>query len=483
MITRVAWLSGHGTYTVEDSNEPYNPEVGQVTFAAKDPKDLSVDDPDEKAASVIEPTAEMHKHTLLQRYLDIAAFANLATVQKVLAEDSSEPQWQAKGDPTEIAIQVFASRFGRKGLENDSSGWNQVAEFPFDSAIKKMSVLCYNDSTQETTIFTKGAVERLIDSCSSIALASERHSAVTAEIKSDILANAETLAKQGLRVLALASRSSIRPVSQEEARKGLLKREEFEHDLVFRGLIGIYDPPRPESRPSVFKCHQAGVGVHMLTGDHPETARAIAMEVGILPSRMELLRADIASSLVMTAHDFDHLSDHQLDQLPHLPLVVARCAPSTKVRMIDALHRRGRYVAMTGDGVNDSPSLKRADVGIAMGLGGSDVAKSASDIVLTDDNFASILNAIEEGRRIFDNVQKFMGHVLAANVGFVVTLLIGLVYKDAGGVSVFQVTPVEILFMLLVAGAFTETGLGFESASPDILNRPPQSVSEAALQI
>ncbi|KAK4188642.1 putative type IID cation-transporting ATPase [Podospora australis] len=456
MVTRMAWIPNLGTYSV-DTSEPYNPEAGSVAFSPSEPRTMGRSAID---GTQVVPTDE--KHAPLQSYLDIANLANLAVVKRL--EDNT---WQANGDPTEIAMQVFATRFGRPGHGANGADWTQLAEFPFDSSIKKMSVLCQDNATGQVQIFTKGAVERVLSSCV----------AITPDVERDILANMEALARRGLRVLALASKSSgIRPVSEEESKKGLLKREEFERDLEFRGLIGIYDPPRPESRPSVFKCHQAGIGVHMLTGDHPETARAIAIEVGILPARMELVRADIAQGLVMAAHDFDKLSEDELDRLPELPLVVARCAPSTKVRMIDALHRRGKYVAMTGDGVNDSPSLKRADVGIAMGLNGSDVAKGAADIVLSDDNFASILNAVEEGRRIFDNVQKFMLHVLSANVGFVTTLLVGLAYKDAEGVSIFQITPVEILFMLLVAGAFTETGLGYESASKHILNRPPQSI-------
>ncbi|KAM0335108.1 hypothetical protein ACHAQA_000143 [Verticillium albo-atrum] len=475
MVVRMAWLPNLGTYSVGMTNEPYNPETGDMSFTNAQPKDIPVED---RQSSKIVPAEEASTHSSLQHYLDIATLANLATVQKIDNEANPGSQvWKASGDPTEIAIQVLATRFGRiSPLLTGSSEWKQLAEFPFDSAIKKMSVLFQNQASGEVHAFTKGAVERVIDSCTSLSGSNNDTTTMTDAIKADILANMEALARRGLRVLALASKSPVRAVTEEEASQGNLKRDEFENDLVFRGLVGIYDPPRPESRKSVFKCHQAGIGVHMLTGDHPETARAIAGEVGILPARMELLRRDIAEGMVMTAHDFDHLTDEQVDKLPELPLVVARCAPSTKVRMIEALHRRGRYVAMTGDGVNDSPSLRRADVGIAMGEGGSDVAKSASDIVLSDDNFASILNAVEEGRRIFDNVQKFMLHVLAANVGFVTTLLIGLAYKDQDGVSIFQLTPVEILFMLLVAGAFTETGLGFESASPDILNRPPQSL-------
>ncbi|ROT40436.1 potassium/sodium eff [Sodiomyces alkalinus F11] len=494
MVAKMAWLPGHGTYSVDTGNEPYNPEVGTTNFTPIEPKDIS--SKAESSEIPVIPATEAATHACLGDYLDVAALANLATVRKTTGGDGQGEQdtgkWEANGDPTEIAIQVLATRFGRSGLpatapsssspssssSSSTSEWTQLAEFPFDSSVKKMSTLCRNTTTGQVHIFTKGAVERVLESCVHIAVAgapsssSSPSSPLTEAAKSDILANMEALARRGLRVLALASTV----IPEEEARQGKLARTSFERDLVFRGLIGIYDPPRPESRPSVFKCHRAGIAVHMLTGDHPETARSIATQVGILPARIDLLRADVAASLVMSAHDFDRLSDDELDRLPQLPLVVARCAPSTKVRMIDALHRRRCYVAMTGDGVNDSPSLKRADVGIAMGLNGSDVAKSASDIVLSDDNFASILNAVEEGRRIFDNIQKFMLHVLAGNVGFVSTLLVGLAYKDSSGVSVFQVTPVEILYLLLVAAAFTETGLGFEAASPDILNRPPQSL-------
>lgn len=475
MVARMAWMPGHGTYSLGVTNEPYNPESADLTFTPGLPKDMT----DSDVGNSIEVLEEEGAHAPLRNLLDVAQLANLATVKRaVSAEDGAS--WNVNGDPTEIAIQVFAARFGRNRDVKpsfDDAAWNQLVEFPFDSSIKKMSVVCRNKHSGNVMAFTKGAVERVLESCDKVAAADgTKIEGMSDKVRTQVIANMEAFARRGLRVLAFASRASPRAVTEDEVRLGSLKREEFEDDMVFRGLVGIYDPPRPETRPSVFKCHQAGIAVHMLTGDHPETARTIAIEVGILPSRMDLLPADIAKQIVMTAHDFDKLSDDEVDQLPQLPLVVARCAPSTKVRMIDALHRRGRYVAMTGDGVNDSPSLHRADVGIAMGLNGSDVAKSASDIVLSDDNFASILNAVEEGRRIFDNIQKFMLHVLAANVGFVTALLIGLAYKDSTGVSVFQMTPIEILFMLLVGGTFTETGLGFEGASPDILRRPPQSL-------
>ncbi|KAM3566442.1 hypothetical protein ARSEF4850_000584 [Beauveria asiatica] len=489
MVVRKAWLPATGTYSVETTNDVYNPTVGHVSFTNTEPKDMGQTDKSESFESIT-PTEHVGATPALQWYLNVASLANLATLEQ--GDDSEEKdsgEWKARGAPTEIAIEVFASRFGWNRIvlsEGPSAKWNHIAEFPFDSDVKKMSVLFRDTESQQIHVFTKGAVERVLDICTKIAFQHEvRH--LTAETKDNILANMDALASQGLRVLALAHKvnettTTSTEISASDFASGATttttspSRDAFEHSLVFRGLVGIYDPPRPESAPSVRAFHEAGIAVHMLTGDHPQTAYAIAQDVGILPaSESSSSSSSSSSSLMTTAQRFDALSDAQIDELPQLPLVVARCAPSTKVRMIEALHRRGKYVAMTGDGVNDSPSLKRADIGIAMGTG-SDVAKESSDIVLTDDNFASILNAIEEGRRIFDNIQKFLLHVLAANLGFVISLLVGLSFKDHQGVSVFLLSPVEILWMLLGTGAFSETGLGFERAVPDILNRPPHNL-------
>lgn len=469
MIVKKAWIPGRGTYSVGTTSEPFNPTVGQLGLNPAQPKDIDFRG-DKGDGEPIDGADSVSKDATLREYLNIASLANLASVNKV------NDEWHGRGDPTEIAIQVFASRFNWNRLRlstGENAQWHQIAEFPFDSDVKKMSVIFENKENNKQWLFTKGAVERLLTSCSRYAVGDEIKE-LTEDVKEDVLRNMEAMARLGLRVLAFASRTDIPHVKENEAE---LERGEFEQDLTLRGLIGLYDPPRPESAPSVRKCHEAGISVHMLTGDHPETARAIALEVGILPTRMNEIATDVAKTMVMAASDFDKLTDQEIDELPILPLVVARCAPQTKVRMIEALHRRKCFVAMTGDGVNDSPSLKRADVGIAMGQAGSDVAKEASDIVLTDDNFASILNAVEEGRRMFDNIQKFILHVLAENIAQAFTLLIGLVFKDKRGISVFPLAPVEILWIIMITSGMPDMGLGFEIAAPDIMQRPPQNVS------
>ena len=389
MVLRKAWVIGHGTYSVGTGSEPFNPQVGALSFNQKCPLDIIES---EKAGKVGAegkdemPASGWQGNVDLEKFLNVASLANLASVFR----DRDTGEWDARGDPTEIALQVFVMKFGwgRKQLQEER-GWRQVSEFPFDSELKRMSVIFEHGNDGEKWIFMKGAVERVLDACPDYNDDEEK--------KRILLKNMECLASQGLRVLAVGARKTHTvPID----------RQDVERDINLLGLVGLYDPPREESKGAVMECHIAGINVHMLTGDHPATARAIAQQVGIIPKDIHKYAPDVVSSMVMTAQTFDRMSDEEIDSLPVLPLVIARCAPHTKVRMIEALHRRKAFCAMTGDGVNDSPSLKRADVGIAMGMAGSDVAKDASDIVLTDDNFASIVNAIEEGRRMFDNIKK-----------------------------------------------------------------------------
>ncbi|KAL8899427.1 MAG: hypothetical protein Q9207_006212 [Kuettlingeria erythrocarpa] len=475
MVAKRAWVPSKGTYSVGTSSNPVDPTEGNLSHTDRAPFALGVEsEKDGKQMGDVRSYEELLRdNTALQGYLNVASLANLAHVHE------SADGWKARGDPTEIAIQVFVSRFNcnRERLTQEES-WSQVAEFPFDSDVKKMSVIFKNNSTQKKMIFTKGAVERIVDSCKQIIWETESEPVdMNTQHRDQILQNMEALAAQGLRVLAFASKECLATRTGEKAESGeAYDRAVIESDLTFHGLIGLYDPPRVESAGAVKQCHQAGVAVHMLTGDHPGTARAIAAQVGIIPTNAKVIAKDVADTIVMTASSFDKLSDAEIDRLPALPLVIARCAPSTKVRMVEALHRRGAFAAMTGDGVNDSPSLKRADVGIAMGKAGSDVAKDASDIVLTDDNFASILNAIEEGRRMFDNIQKFVLHLLAENIAQACTLLIGLAFKDSTGLSVFPLAPVEILWVIMITSGMPDMGLGVERAAPDIMARPPQSL-------
>ncbi|KAL4883995.1 hypothetical protein BJY04DRAFT_20401 [Aspergillus karnatakaensis] len=474
MVAKRAWIPSLGTYSVGASSNPLNPTEGDVSLLTDAPIKLKRD----VHGDATDPLELIKENKVLEDYLNVASMANLAHVHKSEAEGN---EWQARGEPTDIAIQVFAHRFnwGReRWTKGEKPIWRQKAEYPFDSTVKKMSVIFARDDDSEKggsrqMVFTKGAVERVLESCTSVIwTAGEAPIPLTEDHKNEILQNMEALAKEGLRVLCMASREDDSVIASTEE---VPPRDTIEKDLVFCGLIGLYDPPRPETAGAIEECYRAGISVHMVTGDHPGTARAIAAQVGIIPANMDGVAKDVADAMVMTASQFDKLSDEEIDELPVLPLVIARCAPNTKVRMIDALHRRGRYAAMTGDGVNDSPSLKRADVGIAMGEAGSDVAKDASELVLTDDNFASIINGIEEGRRIFDNIQKFVLHLLAENVGLALTLLIGLVFKDENGQSVFPIAPVEILWIIMITSGMPDMGLGMEVAAPDIMDRPPQS--------
>ena len=365
MITRKVWLRGDIMGTVEGTADPYDPGSGSITWS------------NSLAGSC------------LNSFLNTLILCNNATVtdgKKEPETDSSSvitagpAEWKAVGEPTEIALRVFAMRFG----QTKPADQILISEHPFDSSCKLMSVV-YCDQVEKThKVYTKGAVEVVLGKLKE-----------SEDFKNEILAKAETLAAQGLRVLCIATKT-MRGDAQEAH-----QRHRVESELEFLGLAGLYDPPRPETAGAVAQCRTAGVTVHMVTGDHIKTATAIAYEVGIITKGVTL-----KPQTVMAASDFGNMSDAQIDAMESLPLVLARCSPLTKVRMIEALHRRKAFCIMTGDGVNDSPALKQADVGIAMGDRGSDVAKEAADMVLTDDNFASIVTGIQEGRRLSDNIQK-----------------------------------------------------------------------------
>ena len=495
MVTKKVWIPRVGIYELHSSNDASNPTEGTVALGPApvsrkqaeaeeqargeelDRKRSTVgisfdvpDDQDEKYDSKATPDIVQEDARMtpgLNAFLECSALCNLSSVREI--NENGQRQWKTMGEPTEIALQVFAHRFNmdKRSLE-ESHGWRQTMEYPFDSSIKRMSVVYQNNKLEESVIFTKGAVERVLDLCSTVGT-DEQVEDLTDEVKSSILEQTELLAEQGLRVLAVARRFT----NQHIAEHSNTPREDIEKNLCLLGLAGLYDPPRIETKGAVQACTNAGIQVVMLTGDHPSTATAIAKEVGIIPRNMGTLRADVAAAIVKPASEFDRMTDSEIDALPTLPLVVARCAPETKVRMVEALHRRHKYAAMTGDGVNDSPSLKMADVGIAMGMNGSDVAKSASDIVLTDDNFASIVSAIEEGRRMFENIQRFVLHLLTSNVGEVILLICGLGFQDSLGFSVFPLSPLQILWINMLTSSFPAFGLGREKAASDIMRRPP----------
>ena len=407
MVMRRAWTADDTSVLVRDTTDPFDPFSGKVVFgnnnnAATASAASSVPSTPTTAEKV--ERAEKPDPSLFTAFLDAIALCNNATVSDGkaaagTADDSASvttaaatpTAWVAVGEPTEIALQVFATRFGRSKPEVLSSSrlGRLVTEFPFDSSCKRMSVV-YEDADGSGTrhMYTKGAPEAVLPllDCPD-------------DLRALIPAKADEMASEGYRVLCVAHRAL--PADAEVP----AERADAERSLRFLGLAGLYDPPRPETAAAVRQCRSAGVSVHMVTGDHIKTATSIAYEVGILSRDMA---PETARAVVMQASDFDRLGDAEIDAMRELPLVIARCSPMTKVRMIEAMHRRKAFCVMTGDGVNDSPALKQADIGIAMGLRGSDVAKEASDMVLTDDNFASIVTAIKEGRRLFDNVQKVM---------------------------------------------------------------------------
>lgn len=407
---------------------------------------------------------ETLQHPEIQALLIACALCNDSILQQ------EKGDWTILGDPTEGALLSLA---GKAGIEKDqwSSRLPRVAEFPFSSERKRMSVLC---SVQQSAVagqlaesgllksesylmFTKGSPELTLERCNRIHLG-DRSAPLTDEQQTEILAQNEQMASRGLRVLGFAYKplNALPPEGSEET---------SERELVWLGLVAMLDAPRPEVRDAVAKCREAGIRPMMITGDHPLTARAIAADLGIAKE----------GDRVLIGQELEHMSQPELEQQVDLVTIYARVSPEHKLRIVKGLQNRGRFVAMTGDGVNDAPALKQADIGIAMGITGTDVSKEASDMVLLDDNFATIVAATEEGRVVYTNIRRFIKYILGSNIGEVLTIaaapILGL-----GGVPL---TPLQILWMNLVTDGLPALALAVEPPEPDVMRRPPFSPRES----
>ncbi len=372
--------------------------------------------------------------------------------------------WIILGDPTEGALLALAGKAQIFKHEQEAY-FPRAAEFPFSSERKRMSVIV-QDSTQKLPgaspywMFVKGSPELILERCSAIQVG-DQVAAITEEQRRQILDQNNQLAGKGLRVLGLATRPW-------EELPDDLSDEQAEQELTWLGLVGMLDAPRPEVREAVLKCRQAGVRPIMITGDHPLTAQAIAEDLGISQ----------AGARVVTSRDLENSTDTEMEEIIRTVNVYARVSPEHKLRIVQILRKQNEVVAMTGDGVNDAPALKQADIGVAMGITGTDVSKEASDMILLDDNFATIVAAIEEGRVVYTNIRRFIRYILGSNIGEVLTIaaapLIGL-----GGTSLVPLSPLQILWMNLVTDGVPALALAVEPGKPTVMQQPPKDPQES----
>jgi len=389
----------------------------------------------------------------------------------VMRSSGGEPNSSVPlGDPTETALVVAAARLGLLKPELDQL-LPRVAEVPFTSERKRMTtvhrypaaqgllptgirIACQENSCS-LIAFTKGAVDVLMGLSDSIWV-NDRREPLNDAWRDRLSAENDKLAANGMRVLGVAFRclGSGPPKA---------KADDLERELIFIGMIGMIDPPRPEAASAVATCKTAGIRPMMITGDHPLTARYIAAQLGIYDN-----------GAVVTGPQLERTSPAELEQLTVSAPVYARVSPEHKLRIVEGLHRRGQIVAMTGDGVNDAPALKKADIGVAMGITGTDVSKEAADMVLLDDNFASIVAAVEEGRVIYDNIRKFIRYILATNSGEIWLMLVAPLFGMP-----LPLLPLQILWMNLVTDGLPALALGVEPPESDAMRRPPRPPGES----
>lgn len=372
--------------------------------------------------------------------LSLATLCNNSTIRK---ENNS---FHANGDPTETALVIAAANIGR--MKNDlDNQFARIEEIPFDSKRKRMTTV-HRLSTGGYRIITKGAPDILLPLCTSFK-GSRGIAAMTDGTRKKLLAENDALAQKAMRVIAVAYKDTgTKPSSNNNVENG----------LTFCGFIGMTDPPRPQAQSAVSQCKKAGIRPVMITGDHIITAKAVAAQLGIFTDKDKS----------MTGAELDKMSQSELERNIYKYSVFARVSPEHKVRIVKAFQARGAVVAMTGDGVNDAPALSCADIGCAMGIGGTDVAKNAADMILTDDNFATIVEAVEQGRGIFENIRKTIHFLLSSNIGEILTVLSAFLMSLPSPLAAIQ-----LLWINLVTDSLPALALGVEPTSPEIMDKKP----------
>ena len=394
-----------------------------------------------------EPTAPQ-QHPVLRDMARLSALCNDAEIH------SKSGQWGIEGDPMEAALLSFAGKVTMPDGGDFRHDWPRTDVLPFDSARQFMATLNHNHNGTGL-ILVKGAPEVILKRCGSVLSGDGSHSDLVPEAWLD---KAEALARQGQRVLALAGK-------QVSAEHTVLAAQDVDNGLCLLGLVGLIDPPRQEAIEAVKTCRAARIQVKMITGDHAVTAQAIGKQLGL------------AHGSVLTGTQLDALSDDELKQAVQTTDIFARTTPEHKLRLVMALQSLGLTVSMTGDGVNDAPSLKRADAGVAMGLKGSEAAKEAAEVVLADDNFASIAAAVEQGRTVYANIKKVVSWTLPTNAGEALTIIVAML----AGLP-YPITPVQILWVNMITAVTLGMALAFEPTDKDTMKKPPRPRGQALIQ-
>jgi Ca2+-transporting ATPase len=408
---------------------------------------------------------------ILKTLLATATLCNDAKLEK----DTETERWVIRGDPTEGALIVAAAKAGlwKEELEKQQP---RIDEIPFSSETKRMTTL-HIASGKNKIAYMKGAPEIVLEKCSKI-LTEGKVRKLTSEDRSEILKVNEAMAKQALRNLGFAFRQLPESVASCD--------EKLEADFVFAGIMGMIDPPREEVKDAIYTCRNAGINVVMVTGDHKLTAVAVAKELNLLGENEE-------EGKVLTGEELEKLSDEQFASMVDKTVIYARVSPEHKMRIVKAWKEKGQIVAMTGDGVNDAPALKMSDIGISMGITATEVTKEASDMVLTDDNFASIVKAAKEGREIYDNIKKYLTYLMRCNIMEIIVMFVAVVSvpflartlstspSDPAiiGSATIALTAAQLLWVNLTTDGLPAVALGIDPGDPDIMERKPRDPNES----